>query len=138
MNPGVGRRGAYLLLKSLMYVGHGAAFLLAPSTPVMRSSLSVALTIAPLKAWGVLWLAAGLVAAWSAFARGPREDRWGFYALITMATTWAAFYLAAAITGTGTGFARGAIGAMLYLSLAGVILIVSGWPEPARDPQTGG
>lgn len=130
MSAGVGRRGAYLLITSLLYLGHGAAFLLAPATRTGRSSLSVAASIAPLKVWAVCWLVAGVIAAWSAFRHGPRQDRWGFFALIVMATTWATFYFAAAFVGAGTGFAGGFIGAMLYLSLAGAILVVSGWPEP--------
>lgn len=132
----LGRRGAYLLLSAFIYLGHGIAFLLAPTTPAARTSLAFALALAPLKVWGIFWLVAGVIAAVSAFRRGPRSDRWGFYALIVMATCWASIYLAAAVLGSGTRFANGAIAAMLYGSLAGVILIVSGWPEPgARDQE---
>lgn len=127
----VGRRGGYLLLKAVMFAGHGLLFLLWPPTPALAAALRVPLTLAPLRVWGGVWLAAAVVAAASAFRRGPGSDRWGFLALILVASFWASSYVAGAVIGTG-GFARGMVAALLYSTLAGVIVIVAGWPEQPR------
>jgi hypothetical protein len=126
----VGRRGAYLLVKSVIYAGHGVLYLLVPPTPALAETLRLPLALAPLWVWGLAWTAAAAVAAGCAFRQGPRADRWGFQALIIMASTWAGCYLAAALVGFNTAtFARGAVGALLYAALGGTVLVVAGWPE---------
>lgn len=131
VKPGIGRRGAYLLVKSVMFAVHGILFITLPLTSSLRSTLTLPLAIAPLPFWGCVWFTAGLVAGFSAFQPSPAKDRWGFLVLITVASFWAVSYTWSAIAGFNAGaFGRGLIGAALYASLAGVIVVVSGWNEP--------
>jgi len=133
-----GRRGGYLLIKAAMFAGHGALYLSTPVTPNLAAGLRFPLATAPLRVWALVWLAAAAAAAASAFADGPDGDRWGFYALIAVAALWAVSYAAGAVLpGAAAGvFARGLLSALLYAALAGVVLIVAGWPEcpPAEPP----
>lgn len=133
-----GRRGAYLLIKATLFPGHGLLYLTVPASANLAAALRFPLATAPLRVWALAWLAAAAVAAGSAFAPGPDADRWGFYALIAVATLWAVSYAAGAVLpgAAAGGFARGMISALLYAALAGVVLVVAGWPEcsPAGAP----
>lgn len=132
----VGRRGGYLLIKSVVYLIHGWVYLTIPATPPLRAALRMPLEVAPLAVWGAVWLAAGLAAAAAAFARDPGHDRWGFLALIAVGSFWAVSYLWASIGGWSvTAFARGLLGAAFYAAIAGVVIVVAGWPEPPGRPR---
>lgn len=139
MRQRIGRRGAYLLIKSTVYLTHGWLFLTEPATPALRAALRLPLSVAPLKVWGAVWLAAGLVAAVSAFAGDPRRDRWGFLALIAVGSFWAAAYGWAAVAGWSAGtFARGLLGFAFYAAISGVVIVVAGWPdEPCETVRIG-
>lgn len=127
----VGRRGAYLLIKSVVYLIHGWLYLTESATPALRAALRMPLAVAPLRVWAAVWLAAGLVAAISAFARSPAADRWGFLALIAVGSFWAVSYGWAAVAGWSAGtFARGLLGFAFYAAIAGVVVVVAGWREP--------
>lgn len=133
--PGrVGRRGAFLLAFGVIFAGIGIDLLYFPFPPAARVGLRLALLVAPVHAWGVVWLATGVVSSVTAFAMRPRHDRWGFLAQIVVTATWACSYVWAAITATvghQTMLARGLfIGALLYAALACAILVVVGWREP--------
>lgn len=127
----VGRRGAYLIIMSFIFLGHSLSYFVSPLLPITQSNLRLPLDIAPIKFWASVWLVVALIAFVSAFRKSPDKDKWGFLSLSILSFFWAVSYSWAAVAGWSEGaFARGLIAALLYGSLAGVIVIVSGWNEP--------
>jgi hypothetical protein len=77
----------------------GAAFLgFGDVTEVRRISLDVAIHIAPLKAWGGLFVLSGFLAVIS--AKWPSfSDSWGYAVLCGVSSAWSTMYLASYIFG---------------------------------------
>jgi hypothetical protein len=110
----IGRRGAVLILSGLCFVAFGAR-LLGPQHPGYLDAHRAALRLAPMGAWGALFVAAGLL-AFVASRVPPGRDRWGFYTLAPLAVWWSA---------TGPLSSMGLASALLvFTAAAGAVLAV--------------
>ncbi|MEU6552128.1 hypothetical protein ABZ915_17855 [Streptomyces sp. NPDC046915] len=122
----LGRRGAILLSYGTVWSLIGYAQLVTPQP--QQPGLQLALDLLPLRAWGWLWMAAGLIAIGSAFA--PQGLDWpGFLALPLIVLPWWLSYLTAWLQGT---FPRGWVAAAVWAGIAVPVLVVAGWREPPR------
>lgn len=124
----VGRRGAALLFLAVLDVVI-AWSLLRPAYPVPQSTAYVA-GLAPLWAWAALWAGCGCLCALNAFRR---VDRVGFGAAIAVTALWGLCLAGGAITGH---IDRGLVSAVVWLTFAAFVGLLSTWPEPVdRDLQ---
>lgn len=124
----VGRRGAFLILFGVVYLLLGFSYATTPVTPVMRTTLKLALNVAPLWVYGLMWLAAGTVAVISGAFLSPVRDAAGFVCAVIAPTLWAAVYLAAWVDHDAP---RMWVAAALYAAVAGAVSVVSGMANPA-------
>ena len=126
-----GRRGAFQLLFSAVYLIVGASFLLTPSAGTRQVSLRWLTTQVPLEPFAVLWIVAGLLGAVAAFM--PRPNDWfGFSALVFAPAVYGALFFIGGILGTTTAFTSAAI----YWLFAAAPMIVSGMQgERDRDSR---
>jgi len=136
----VGRRGAVLLLFGVGYVVYGARVV---SEPIVTDPDRALLHYAVPAGWrAAVWITAGLIAVLTPTVRRytGRLDTAGFVVALLppLATSasyliaWFVWLLPLAIEGDSAGWGSAAIWAVL----AGVILIVAGWPEATRFPST--
>lgn len=118
----VGRRGAGLLILAAGDVAYGTA-LLAGYAP-----LTVATDLAPAATWGTAWIIIAILLTAGAFSPADQLA----YALSALAKfSWAALIFA----DQGEHHTRGGWGpAVPWLTLAGLVILMSGWPEPADRP----
>lgn len=124
----IGRRGASLLFFSLLDLVYGFS-LIVPERATRLNPLFVYLTrVMPLAAWGAAWSAVGVVLLLSAFSA---DDRAGFGVAAFWKVLWGLLTLA-------SGIPRAYVSAVIWVALAGFILVLSGWPEPPRTRKDEG
>jgi hypothetical protein len=124
----IGRRGAILLILAVIDIAYGMS-LVGPAS----ETLGLAATIwrehyAPLWVWGVGWLVIAAILIVSAFLR---NDRFGYAAAIGWKIAWSLTSLASWIVG---GVERGWVSSIVWAVVAGMIVVIAGWPEPTRSP----
>ncbi len=120
----IGRRGSCLLFFAVLDLFY-ALSLFQPVAEARRSaSVLFIASILPLWAWGTLWLTVGILCIIGAFTR---RDRWAFAAAVAIKTLWGGLTLLAWIAGF---LERGWLSAVIWLAMAGWVLIISSWPEP--------
>lgn len=81
-----------------------------------------------LRVWAAAWLVVGLlclVQAWMV------DDRWAFAAQMTLLWVWAMFTMAA----VGPQAPRALVAGIIWATLGGFVLILSGWPESPRPKE---
>lgn len=120
----VGRRGAFLLFLAILDLLY--AFSLAvPARASLRSpTVTFIAGIVPLPAWAALWGAVGVLCLAGAFAA---RDRWAFIGAVLLKLLWGGvFFFGWAIAGLD----RGWVSACIWVPLAGVVHLISSWPEP--------
>ncbi|MFL6109949.1 MAG: hypothetical protein ACJ786_01130 [Catenulispora sp.] len=122
----IGRRGAILLILAVIDVSYGLSLIGPP-----RETLSMAVMrwrehYAPLWAWGIGWLVIAAILIVSAFLR---NDRFGYAAAIGWKIAWSLTTLASWIVG---GVDRGWVSSIIWAVVAGMIVVIGGWPEPHR------
>lgn len=123
----IGRRGAALLFFAFLDLVYCWS-LLTPSAAARDSpSLRFIAGIAPLWVWAGLWGAVGLVCLCCAFLR---RDQVGFTAAIAIKVMWGLLLVGAQAVG---GVDRGYVSAAVWLALALLVGLISGWPEPPRE-----
>ncbi|MFJ3839485.1 hypothetical protein ACIPY6_28815 [Streptomyces sp. NPDC090054] len=122
----LGRRGAFLTPYGLVWLLYGYGQLVTPQ-PDQRG-LRLVLNLGPLDFWGWCWIAAGIVALACAWAP-PGRDAAAFYVLPLVVVPWTASYVAAWLTGD---MPRGWVAAAVWAVITVPVLVVAGWPEPAR------
>lgn len=126
--PGrLGRRGASLLILGALFTLYGLN-LLNETTP--SRLLQVLVDPLPLAFWGWAWIVAGVTAGVQAFTCS-REAVWSFTSLAVVSWLWAAGFIAAWVR---HDVPNGHIGTLLFASLAALIIVIAGWPEPRRLP----
>jgi hypothetical protein len=124
----VGRRGSFLVSFAVVYGLLGYSYLGVHVTPVVRHSLRVALTLAPLPVWAWAWIAAAVISGvCGLFCPGRKAA--GFAAAVVMPALWAAVYAAGWLNGD---IPRGWVTALLFAALATAVAVIAGMPEP-RD-----
>jgi hypothetical protein len=118
-----GRRGAFLAFLAILDWGYGYS-LFVTAAPQRAFDL-----LLPWQAWGVIWMAAGVVCASGILARRD----------------WPQFTVAAGIKAAwGFLFAdiwlvqhapRGWVSVILWLAFAATVIIIGGWPEEQPPPS---
>ena len=123
----VGRRGGFLAFLALLHVLYGYSLLAAPATALGPYSLGF-----PVWVWAVLWITSGVACVVSAPLTG-KADRGGFAAAAVIDAGWACLWAHLWIV---QGFPRGWVSLVVWSTFSGVVMMVSGWPEPPRpgDP----
>lgn len=120
----VGKRGRVLVFFGALDVVY-AVSLTVPDAATRRAPMFVWLAeIAPLWVWALTWGAVGAVCLWQAFCR---RDSIGYASAIALKIGWGIVCLGAWLFG---GVDRGYVSAAIWLGLAYVVSVVSGWPEP--------
>lgn len=124
----LGRRGAVLLLFSLLYMIIGLGYLYA-STEQAAMALRAAtqITSGELEPWGVVWIACSLIGFITAFWP-PGKDNWGFSSLAGHAYLWSSFYFTSWVLYGDEP--RGWIQGCLFLAFGAALTLIAGWPEP--------
>jgi hypothetical protein len=120
----VGKRGRMLLFFGALDVIY-AVSLAEPSEATRRAALFSWLDeIAPLWLWSAMWAAVGATCLVQAFCR---RDGIGFAAAICLKIVWGIVCLGAWLFGS---LDRGYVTAAVWLGLAYVVSVISGWEEP--------
>lgn len=123
----VGRRGAILLILSVIDVSYGASLISPPADSLTTAAIQWRQHYAPMFVWGVCWLVIGMVLIVSAFRRA---DAVGYSAAIGWKIVWALTTLASWIFGN---VERGWVAAIIWGTFAGMVWVISGWPEPPSN-----
>ena len=118
MRRRIGRRGATLLFLGLLNVSTGLNLLSSTNAQVTAFT-----RILPLSMWAALWLSSGIIALIQAFTY---NDRLAFTFAAGMMSVWGLTYVTAWALNL---IDRGWLGGIIYIALAGWILILSSWPE---------
>ncbi len=120
----IGRRGACMLFFAFLDVVYAYSLFFPPPEQLLTANLRFLDSIAPLWFFAGAWLASGFACLAAAFLK---NDWWGFTATITVKTTWGFIYLFAALFGHVD---RAYVSATIWLFAAGLLAIISSWPEP--------
>ena len=108
-----------------VYIAVGLVYILTAPTDGRLSGLRLAVSIAPMDAWGVLWIVVGQLALIS--ARWPPASRtWGYTVLTGLAACWSSMYLLGAflLGAPGSGISGAlvwALVAFLWWAIAGLV-----------------
>ncbi|MDY6054334.1 hypothetical protein [Micrococcus sp.] len=126
----LGHRGSALLSLGTLWIGMGVLTILAPAPPGIHM-LALAPTVR-----GTVWILTGAAAIIMA-TRRQGHDAWGFLALMAMAAYRATAHIAAVLTEllapTPDGdLPRAVFGAIVWATIARLIVLIAGWPEPVR------
>jgi hypothetical protein len=109
-------------------VAYGTS-LIGPSAEALSSKATIWREhFAPTWVWGAAWLFVAAILCVSAFMR---HDALGYATAIGWKIVWGMTTLASWAFGD---VARGWLGAVIWFVFAGMIVIISGWPEPHRSP----
>jgi hypothetical protein len=121
----VGRRGAVLAYLALVDVLFALSLVCPAPETAQSSSTRFLADLAPLPSWGALWFVVGVVCLVGAFVH--RLDRYAFACAAGIKTLWGGVFLFGWLAGE---IERGWVGAVLWLGLAVLVVILAGWPEP--------
>ncbi len=127
LNVRVGFRGVILLFLAMLDLVSAYRFV-RPDPAVLSTPTNIYLaSILPLWVWAIPWAVTGAICLVQAFAV---RDRLAFAAAAALKILWA-------MVTTCGGFA-GVIpqaywGTTIWVALAGVVMRISGWPEPTED-----
>lgn len=120
----VGRRGAALLFFALVDLVYAHSLLWPPRAARESDTLQWVAGLGPLWAWAILWAAGGGACLVWAFRR---QDQPGFAAAIAVYVLWGLAMLGGQVAGQ---VERGYVSAVIWLTLAGFVGLLSTWPEP--------
>jgi hypothetical protein len=129
-----GRRGAFQLIFSALYLAVGISFLVIPTAASRADALRWLTDLLPLWPFASIWIVAALTGAVSAFLCRPRD--WvGFFALTLAPAAWGSLFLIGVIFAGAP--ALGVITTAIYWTFAAGFLIASGMQGPNdRDRRT--
>lgn len=128
----IGRRGAILLILAVIDVAYGMS-LIGPASETLGSAATVwRQHYAPLWVWGAGWLVIAAILIVSAFLR---NDRFGYAAAIGWKIAWSVSTLASWIVG---GVPRGWVSSIIWAVVAGMVMVIAGWPEPHTTTRAEG
>jgi hypothetical protein len=128
----LGRRGSFLLLLGLCWVGVGVGIFFGPATTEQGAQY---LPHEHLPHWLrlVLWAGTGLVAIGYCLKEPPGTDTIGFVTLSLMPLERVASYFWGwflYLLNPPHGYGRGLIQGAIWCSVVGAIFVVAGWAEP--------
>lgn len=123
-----GKRGEFLCLHALIYLGIGFAYITRPAPPVrVFGWLPDFLTLDVL---GGVWIAAAAAGVLGAFIHNPpRTDKISYAIVTSVPLIWAGLFLISWLTGYTTA-AGGLVSTVIYAGYAGSVMLVSSWPNP--------
>lgn len=124
----MGRRGAYLLSKGLLYACYGWIIMALPRT--QNGSLVLLALIASMDVWGYIWVAVGMLAILIAFIPtcfSHDLEPLGFAALMALPTVWALGILASYFLPGHNPYTW--VIALLFASFMASTAVTAGWKE---------
>lgn len=121
--PKLGRRGSVLLVLGLFDVTNGWALLTLPPYLQQGAAAEWREHYAPSWLWGSLWLVVGVVLLVQMF---QRRDMVAYSAAIGIKVLYALNAIASWAFG---GVLRGWLSGLIWLAFAGMVYVISGWPE---------
>lgn len=123
----IGRRGVFLVFLALV-AGSANVSLLDPTQwPALTKTFRVMHEVPP-NMWAAAWGVMGVFCLIGAVAKQIEE--WAFGVAALMLVLWSLIYLQAWHDAT---LARPWTGFVLYSAFAGLVLVISGWPEENGD-----
>lgn len=124
----MGRRGAFLLSKGILYVCYGWLAVAAPR--MGGGSFALLHVIAPMKIWGYIWMAVGALAILIAFIPTCRSydlEPLGFAALMALPTAWTLGILGSYLLPGPNPYTW--VVALLFASFMASTAVAAGWKE---------
>lgn len=112
----IGYRGAFLMFLVMLNFVYGYSLI---TDPPMHVNL-----LLPLNVWAWTWIVMGFILATGVFVK---NDRFQFGLSATFKSFWAVAWLG---TWIDLGTPRAWINAVIWLSFAALVVVVSFWPEP--------
>ncbi|WGH20313.1 membrane protein [Arthrobacter phage MaGuCo] len=131
----LGRRGAALVVLAVAFLATGAELLANWPAPDVEHFLLHTYLPVPVRA--ALWVLPGVAALVAATCKGTGRDGFGFAALVVPLAIRAASYLWSAVAylfGFNT-WPWAWTGALTWLFLLGLVLVIAGWPEVPAPPR---
>lgn len=121
--------------RSIVEILFGATFILIGSSylgqaeqinksPIAQLAYRAHLQMMSIDAWGWLFIACGATAVLSGLTY---RHVLGFTALMGISGWWGLEFIASWVS---TGYDRAIIGALTWLLLVGLLLVIAGWPDP--------
>lgn len=129
-----GRRGAYQLMKSTVYLLLGASFSLFSPPESRMAALGYLGGELGIRFAGLIWIICGLVGLTGAF---NRRD-WYSFAMLTFApAVWGSLFFIGVLFGAPL---INLVSALIYWAFAGAAMIVAGMsnPKPSSEPADEG
>lgn len=130
----IGRRGASLLILSVVFLLYGLNILLAsplPEDEVIYGQYVILDAIAPLVVWGGAWVGCSLLAALQAFSRSA-DARGAFVSLTFITSVWGIAMLLSYAADVGARDPRILVNGLMWVGVAGLTIVVAGWKEDPR------
>tara|TARA_R100001244_G_scaffold6385_7_gene7497 strand:+ start:1133 stop:1573 length:441 start_codon:yes stop_codon:yes gene_type:complete len=128
------RHSLVLTLGGFIYLSVGIVYVISDATPSRNASLELALNVAPLQVWGLIWCAAGIAGVISA-RWPPANEKWGYTVMSSMSALWAAAYaLGVLVLDTPQ---QGLSGAAVWSLVALLWWGISGLENPGRVLRKG-
>ena len=148
----LGRRGTVLVMLGLVWIVQGLAVGTSPRSTERGAQYLVHETL-PTWLRVALWTGTGIVAVWAGFRQiPPGRDSYGFVALVILPIERGAsfgwgflLYLWHQLVEhvewlpwdtAPMGYPRGAIGAVSWLTIAALLMVISGWADPRNRAVT--
>lgn len=122
------RHSLVLAVAGGVYLAIGCTYFLAEPTEARHSALQIALNIASMRTWGVVWIAVGLAALLS--SRWPPASKfWGYTLMATLACWWALCYFLGVALGAEN---QSTSGGLVWLLVASLWLAIAGLVDPTE------
>ncbi len=127
LNVRVGFRGVILLFLAMLDLVSAFRFV-RPDPAVLSTPTNIYLaSILPLWVWAIPWGLTGVICLVQAFAD---RDRLAFGAAAGLKLLWAVVTACGGLAGV---IPQAYWNTTIWVALAGVVMRISGWPEPAGD-----
>lgn len=126
----VGRRGMCLIAIGWILIVGGQQYISSPPKGPQAEYLQYIVEVMPICHWGIVWVVAGLLCIFSSFFK--KLEPLGFGIAEFLLLFWG---FAIAFAFAAHGYYRSIFGSSLYLGMACLFLVISGWNE---KPKKGG
>jgi len=123
------RHSLILTVSGFLYVLIGFLYITAPSNPVRELALKVVLQVAPIEAWGAVFICCGVLSIISS-RWPPFSETWGYMVLTGISSGWATAYLLGMMFFDAPGSSASQV--MLWGCLAFMWWAISGLLNPDK------